>query len=73
MCHSVASCNPVIALVPTSWLHGNPLLLSNEAILVWAIKNGEAIISTTSTDVLERVKVTTLFKHIKRAWACQIQ
>ena len=64
MCHSVASCNPVIALVPTSWLHGNPLLLSNEAIIVWSIKNGEAIISTTSADVLERVKVTTLFKHI---------
>lgn len=73
MCHSVASCNPVIALVPTSWLHGNPLLLSNEAIIVWAIKNGEAIISTTTSDTLERVKVSTLFKNIKRSWACQIQ
>lgn len=69
--NSIGSCQPVIALVPASWLHKDPTMPSNEAIVIWAIREDEALITTTSSDNVERVKVHTLFEHVKRAWACK--
>ena len=69
--NSICMCQPVIALVPASWLHKDPSMPSNEAIVIWAIREDEAIITTTSSDNIERVKAHTLFEHVKRAWACK--
>ena len=67
---SVCRCHPVIALVPTSWLHDDPSLISNEAVVIWAIREDEAIITTTTSDAVKRVNVDALFHQAPRTWAC---
>ncbi len=67
---SVCRCHPVIALVPTSWLHDDPSLSSNEAVIIWAIREDEAIITTTTSNEVRKVNAETLFNQAPIAWAC---
>lgn len=67
---SVCRCHPVIALVSTSWLHDDPSLSSNEAVIIWAIREDEAIITTTTSNDVRKVNAETLFNQAPIAWAC---
>lgn len=68
---SISPTTPVIAFVPAAWLHYEPTLPTNEAIVIWAIDKTKALITTTSDDVV-RVDLVELLYSIKRAWACQL-
>lgn len=70
---SVFPDKPIIALVPSAWLHCDPMLLSNEAIVIWAIDKTKALITTTSSDDVVRVDLVELLYSIKRAWACHLK
>lgn len=67
---SVCQCHPVVGLVPTSWLHSDDSLASNEAVTIWAVEEDTALITTTTSDKVEKIKVLPLLQHTKRAWAC---
>lgn len=67
--NSICLCHPVVALVPTGWLHGKDLP-SNECVIIWKIKEGVATISNTSSNELYEIDVMQLLRHAKIAWDC---
>lgn len=67
---SICRCHPVISLVPTSWVHNDSSLTSNEAVIIWAIRKDVAIITTTTSDDVKKVNVDALFHQAPRTWAC---
>ncbi len=69
---SICSAKPVVALVPTGWLHGKDLP-SNECVIIWKIKEGVATISCTSSNELIEIEVMPLLRHSKIAWACSVK
>ena len=69
---SICSAKPVVALVPTGWLHGKDLP-SNECVIIWKIKEGVATISNTSSNELYEIEVMPLLRHSKIAWACSVK
>lgn len=69
---SICSAKPVVALVPTGWLHGKDLP-SNECVIIWKIKEGVATISNTSSNELYEIEVMPLLMHSKIAWACSVK
>ena len=63
--------HPVMALVPTAWLHDLPNMPSNECVTVWRLEYKKVIVTTTSSHSVKELDLYDFLRNVKRAWAFQ--